>query len=201
MSTIEQKHAAYTTFVGEKARLTRTFGFPIDPSEVNPMLKPHQVALVVWAIAGGCRAIFAAFGLGKSFIQLETLRLILKHRGGRGLIVAPLGVRQEFIRDAGKLGIPITFVRRDEEVTGDGIYLTNYESVRDGRLSPSLFRATSLDEASVLRSYGSKTFQEFPPLFEPVEFRFVATATPAPNRFKELIHYAGFLRIMDTGQA
>jgi len=52
-----------------------------------------------------------------------------------------------------------------------------------------------------LRSYGSKTFQEFLPLFKGVKHRFVATATPSPNRYKELIHYAGFLGIMDTGQA
>jgi hypothetical protein len=59
----------------------------------------------------------------------------------------------------------------------------------------------SLDEASVLRSYGSKTFQEFLPLFAKVPFKLVATATPSPNRYKELIHYAGFLGVMDTGLA
>ena len=82
-----------------------------------------------------------------------------------------------------------------------GIFLTNYESVREGKLSVSRFRAASLDEADVLRSYGSKTYQEFLPLFDQVPYRFVATATPAPNRYKEMIHYAGFLGIMDTGQA
>jgi hypothetical protein len=58
-----------------------------------------------------------------------------------------------------------------------------------------------LDEASILRSFGSKTYQEFLPAFAPVEFKFVATATPDPNRYKELIHYAGYLGVMDTGQA
>ena len=73
--------------------------------------------------------------------------------------------------------------------------------MRDGRLDPSLFNAVSLDEASVLRSFGSKTYQTFLTLFDQVPYRFVATATPSPNRYKELIHYAGFLGIMDTGQA
>jgi len=58
-----------------------------------------------------------------------------------------------------------------------------------------------LDEASVLRGFGTKTYQEFLPLFAGVPYRFVATATPSPNRYKELIHYAGYLGVMDTGQA
>jgi hypothetical protein len=72
--------------------------------------------------------------------------------------------------------------------------------VREGKVTPGVPRA-SLDEASILRSYGSKTYQEFLPAFAPVEFKFVATATPDPNRYKELIHYAGYLGVMDTGQA
>ncbi|XAL85126.1 DNA helicase [Mycolicibacterium phage phi1_186001] len=166
------------------------------------MLLPHQRDLVRWAVAGGRRAIFAAFGLGKTVMQLEIVRLSLaKHGGGRGLIVMPLGVRIEFAHDANMLGIETRFVRRTDEVGGDGIYLTNYESVRDGKLDPTLFTAVSLDEASVLRSFGSKTYQSFLELFDAVPYRYVATATPSPNRYKELIHYAGYLGVMDTGAA
>lgn len=192
----------YIAFLREKIKFAPETGFAIDESEVNPILKPHQKAIVVWAIRGGRRAIFAAFGLGKSVIQLEILRILLKRLGGgRALIVLPLGVRQEFARDAALLGITVRFVRWSDDVGGDGIYLTNYESVRDGRLDVNLFVAVSLDEASVLRSFGSLTYQTFLTLFDAVRFRFVATATPSPNRKKELIHYAGFLGIMDTGQA
>jgi hypothetical protein len=191
----------YEAFLGEKVNWRRTYGFTVDPAQVNPILKPHQRDIVCWAVHGGRRAIFAAFGLGKSVMQLEALRLILQQTGGRALIVCPLGVRQEFRRDAAMLGIETTFVRHTEQVTGDGIYLTNYESIRDGRLDPALFDAVSLDEASVLRSFGSKTYQTFLTLFDLVPYRFVATATPSPNRYKELIHYAGFLGVMDTGQA
>ena len=53
----------------------------------------------------------------------------------------------------------------------------------------------------MLRSFGSKTYQTFLTLFEQATYKFVATATPSPNRYKELIHYAGFLGVMDTGQA
>lgn len=98
---------------------------------------------------------------------------------------------------------------------GDGIYLTNYESIRDGKLDPELFVVASLDEASVLRGLGgSKTFREFMRLFtgdggpmqvrrqaERIKFRFVATATPSPNDYIELLAYADFLGIMDVSQA
>ena len=193
---------AYADFLADKIAFDRHYGQPVTDEQINPLLKPHQRRIVQWAVEGGRRAIFAAFGLGKSIMQLETLRLTLANAGGgRAVIVCPLGVRIEFAHDAKMLGIPTRFVRRDAEVDEPGIYVTNYESVRDGRLSPDMFDAVSLDEASVLRSYGSKTYQEFLTLFDRVPYRFVATATPSPNRYKELIHYAGFLGVMDTGQA
>lgn len=192
---------AYDEFLREKVNFDRSFGFDVGDDEIHPVLMPHQRAIVRWAVRGGRRALFESFGLGKSVQQLEILRLILAREGGRALIVCPLGVRQEFVRDAAMLDIAVRFVRRDDELAEDGIYLTNYESIRDGRLDPNRFAAVSLDEASVLRSYGSKTYQTFLPLFADVPYRFVATATPSPNRHKELIHYSGFLGIMDTGQA
>ncbi|QIG61465.1 DNA methylase N-4 [Mycobacterium phage BodEinwohner17] len=198
----ESESISYTEFVAAKARFDNAYGHQVGPDDVHPMLLPHQRDLVRWAVAGGRRAIFAAFGLGKTVMQLEIVRLSLaKHGGGKGLIVMPLGVRIEFAHDANMLGIETRFVRRTEEVGGDGIYLTNYESVRDGKLDPTLFTAVSLDEASVLRSFGSKTYQSFLELFDAVPYRYVATATPSPNRYKELIHYAGYLGVMDTGAA
>lgn len=215
----------YDAFLREKVAFDRSFGFAVDDEWLSPIMrpghpdyKPHQADIVKWAVAGGRRAIFARYGLGKSVMQLEILRLIVDHgpadpndftapfreKARRGLIVAPLGVRFDIIRDARQhLDLEVRFVRHTEEVDPDwdGIYVTNYESVRDGKLDPSLFKAVSLDEAAVLRSFGSETYQKFVPLFAGVPYRFVATATPSPNRHKELIHYAGFLGIMDTGQA
>jgi DNA modification methylase len=193
---------AYLDFLRQKIRLADFAGFDVSDDDINPILKPHQRAIVKWAVRGGCRAIFAAFGLGKSVIQIEILRLIQLHAGGQVLICVPLGVRQEFRRDGKMLGVDFKFIRTPDEMEdGRLFYLTNYESVRDGKLDPNLFTAVSLDEASVLRSFGSKTYQTFLSLFSSVRYRFVATATPSPNRYKELIHYAGFLGIMDTGQA
>lgn len=192
----------YTDFLKAKVAFEKNYGQPIELADVSPVLKDHQKAVVAWAVEGGRRAIFAAFGLGKSVMQIETLRLTLAHAGGSALIIAPLGVRGEFIRDGRQhCGVDIKFIRRAEDIDGPGIYVTNYETVRDGKLDVNQFTAVSLDEAGVLRSFGSKTYQTFLTMFETVPYRFVATATPSPNRYKELIHYAGFLGIMDTGGA
>ncbi len=192
----------YLEFLREKMPLAVFDGYDVEDSEIHPLLKPHQRAVVRWAVKGGNRALFESFGLGKTIQQIEIVRLTQARCGGKALIVCPLGVRQEFRRDGAMLGVHFEFIRRPEEMTdGQNFYLTNYESIRDGRLDPRLFSVVSLDEASVLRSFGSKTYQEFLPLFAGVKHKFVATATPSPNRYKELIHYAGFLGVMDTGQA
>ncbi len=193
---------SYKEFLRAKVQLAQHHGFVIDPADINPLLKPHQRDTVQWIVKGGRRAVFAAFGLGKTIIQLEGARLILKHAGGRFLIVAPLGVRREFVNDAEKLGIPLKFIRSIEECEETGIYITNYETVRDGKLNPQQFTGASLDEAAILRGFGgTKTFREFMRLFEGVRFKFVATATPSPNDFIELLAYSAFLEIMDVGEA
>jgi superfamily II DNA or RNA helicase len=195
---------AYETFLRSKMIAAPERGLEIDASAINPLLKPHQAAIVRWAVHKGNAAIFAAFGLGKTFMQLEVARLIRENAGGKFLIVAPLGVRQEFKRDAEKLGIEITFVRRFEECRGDGIFLTNYETIRDSKMDPRKFTGCSLDEAAILRGFGgTKTFREFMRVFEngQVRYKFVATATPSPNEYIELLAYAAFLDVMDVSQA
>lgn len=171
--------------------------------DLHPSNLPHQRDIIKWAAAGGQRAIFASFGLMKTQIQLELSKLcLIAYPGEKALIICPLGVKQEFKNDADRLGLKITYVRNQGEVeAADGILITNYERVRDGDINPDSFQCVSLDEASVLRSFGSKTYQEFLNKFRYVPFKWVCTATPSPNRYKELIHYAGFLGIMDTGQA
>lgn len=205
---------AYHDFLRNKVRLAEPQGFEVAPSVFNQMLKPHQRAIATWLVRQGRAACFAAFGLGKSFMQLEVVRVTRDLCGGFALITIPLGVRQEFYADAAKLGIKVKFIRRFEEVEDEQtIYLTNYETVRDGKLDPRLFSVASLDEASCLRGFGgSKTFREFMALFagddrangikgEGVRYRYVATATPSPNEYIELLAYAAFLGVMDVGQA
>ena len=195
----------YEDFLKGKVQVAPVSGFEIRPEDINPALKPHQRDAVIWAVKGGRRALFEAFGLGKTVQELEWCRLVQEHEQKPVIIVLPLGVRQEFTRDAQKLlgmDAPV-YVRTMAEVaaTQAKIYMTNYERVRDGDIDIHYFAGAALDEASVLRSYGSKTFQTFMDLFKGLKYKLVATATPSPNRYKELIHYAGYLEVMDTGQA
>ena len=195
----------YKDFLESKIELAQDSGFVVDPAKINKALKPHQRDAVIWALKGGRRALFESFGLGKTIQEIEFCHQAADYYGGRALIVLPLGVKQEFTRDAVEiLGYEKPkYCRTMEEVekSKSQIVLTNYERVRDGDIRPEYFTATSLDEASVLRSFGSKTYQTFLDKFKNVPYKLVATATPSPNRYKELIHYAGYLEIMDTGQA
>jgi len=197
---------AYRRFLEAKVPPVQSDGIEIDPAQLSPWLRPHCRIIVPWAVRGGRRAIFARFGLHKTAMQIDIVALCIENcpvtKGqGAGLIVLPLGVRKEFIDEAARMGRRVKFIRRESEIEPGVVHLTNYETVRDGKIRPELFVVASLDEAAVLRDFGSKTYQEFLPLFEGVRYRFVATALPAPNRYKELIHYAAFLGIMDSGQA
>ena len=195
----------YLEFLKTKIEIATESGFDILDAEINQALKPHQKDAVRWALKGGKRALFESFGLGKTVQELEFCYQAIKKHGGKALIVCPLGVKHEFTHDAEKvLGYEKPeYVRTMDEVHASKtrILITNYERVRDGDIDPKYFTATSLDEASVLRSFGSKTYQTFLDKFKGVPYKLVATATPSPNKYKELIHYAGYLEVMDTGQA
>lgn len=195
----------YQEFLESKIELAQDSGFEVNPADINKALKLHQGDAVIWALKGGRRALFESFGLGKTIQEIEFCKQVIDHEGGRALIVLPLGVKQEFTQDAvNVLGYDApVYCRSMEEVEScdSRIVLTNYERVRDGDIRPDYFVATSLDEASVLRSFGSKTYQTFLDKFKNVPYKLVATATPSPNKYKELIHYAGYLEVMDTGQA
>ena len=139
----------YKDFLKSKIKLAENYGFSVSLDEINTRMKPHNRLMVKWMVDGGKRACFASFGLHKTVTQLEAVRLTLYKLGhGSGLIVCPLSVRQEFVEDARNIlgwddsKLP-KFIRRPEEMNGDGIYLTNYESVRDGKLDPSLFEVAS----------------------------------------------------------
>ncbi|HAY3533758.1 TPA: DNA methylase N-4 [Elizabethkingia anophelis] len=209
----------YQQFLRNKIKLAPKSGFPLEIGNINPRLKPHNQLMVKWLVEGGRRACFASFGLHKTVTQIEAVRCTLEASStSNGLIVCPLNVKQEFMEDACNIlgwNEPPKFIRRNNEMSGEGIYLTNYESIRDGRLDPTKFQTSSLDEASILRGLGgSKTFREFMRLYtgdagpmgsrrgeDHIKYRYVATATPSPNDYIELLAYADFLGIMDISQA
>jgi hypothetical protein len=191
----------YEDFLKRKIILSEDWGIEIDPATINPVLKPHQRDAVVWCIRGARRGVFGQFGLGKTIMQLEVAHIIVKLTGKPFLIGLPLGVKQEFEKDAHKLGYQVQYIKEQSDVNGPGIYMSNYERIREAKFDPSAFGGVSFDEASVIRSMGTLTTQYILSHFSEVKFRFVFTATPSPNEYHELLKYAHFLGIMDISQA
>lgn len=192
----------YLSFLENKIKIAEKSGFDIKHSDVHDLLKPHQKDVVVWNVKGGRCADFLSFGLGKTLIQLETLRQIQINKGGNVLIVCPLGVKHEFKRDGLKIGINnIKYITNTSELESDvNFYITNYERIRKGDIEASKFIAVTFDEASILRGLDTQTVQALMDEFKNIQYRYVCTATPSPNRYLELTGYADYLGIMDRGQ-
>jgi hypothetical protein len=207
--TAEDLLNLYKTHLETKIKVQACDGIDVPIDRIHPALRTrpfeHQGAITQWALRGGKRLIAASFGLGKTSCACETMRQIHLETGRPTLIIGELNVKYQFQQvDGPRLGMDIVYVRNDEEVdacTSPYMY-TNYERVRDGAISAATlkrFVAVSLDEASVLADYGSKTFQSFCVLFEDTPYKFAATATPARNKYKELLHYAHWLGVADGG--
>jgi DNA modification methylase len=195
----------YKEFLENKIVVAGTFGTEIDKSKINSIAKPHQKDIIHWAITGGRRAIFASFGLGKTLMQLEIARLIIELTGKPFLICMPLGVVGEFRDDNELLGAqyPIKYITDTDEVETSelAIYVTNYERVRKGDIKPEYFGGVSFDEASILRNLKTETTNYVLKHFSKINYRFVATATPTPNDFIEILNYADYLGVIDRGHA
>ncbi|HEX2866131.1 MAG TPA: DNA methyltransferase [Ignavibacteriales bacterium] len=200
----------YLKFLEKKIKLSEQKGFTVDPKLINPLAKPHQVDTIVWALKAGRCLIAKSFGLGKTFDQIEIARIIIGMYKGTFLFICPLGVKHQFVEEDGKmLGVKIKYVRNTEEFINAGtpFCITNYERVRDGNFDINSLikdyglKGVSLDEGSVLRSLGSDTTQQFINTFRDIEYKFVCTATPAPNEYLEIVNYSEFLGVMDRGQA
>ena len=180
----------YAKFLERKRRSAEPSGHPVSPSEVNPLLHPWQRRIVTWALQRGRAALWEDTGTGKTFQQLEWARLA----GDRALVVAPLAVCHQTIREAAKLGITARYVRSDTDASGPGIWVTNYEMAQ--RFNPAGLDAVVLDEASILKQSDGKTRTALIQHFAPVRYRLACTATPAPNDIEELTNQAEFLGIM-----
>lgn len=178
----------YQEFLESKQVRIETVGWEIPESMVNPILFPFQRDIVRWAVKKGRCAVFLDTGLGKTFIQLEWARLI----GKKTLIVAPLSVARQTIREAKKINIEVTYVRNSESMTS-GINITNYEMIEN--FSSDCAGAIVLDESSILKSISGKTRQKLINQFKTIPFKLCCTATPAPNDYVELGNHAAFLNV------
>jgi len=193
----------YQEFLENKIIIAEKFGF--EPIANKEILLPHQNVIVNWCIEGGRRAIFASFGLGKTIMQLSIARQCIIKENKPFLIAMPLGVVGEFKKDNELLnsGYEIEYITDTDLIESyePKIYLTNYERIRKGDIDSSKFCGVCFDEASVLRNMKSETTQYVLEYFGKIPYRFVATATPTPNDFIEILNYAVFLGVVDRGHA
>jgi superfamily II DNA or RNA helicase len=181
----------YREFIAARAASVPKSGF--DAQDINPAAKAHQEAVIRFALDRGKSAAFLDTGLGKSFIELEFARQCAEETGKPSLILTPLAVAGQMIREGQKFGIDARQIRDQNEV-GAGIMVANYE--RLPKLDPSTFGAVVLDESSILKSYASKTRVMLEDAFSDHPFKLAATATPSPNDHTELGNHAEFLGIM-----
>lgn len=194
----------YIDFLENKIVAAEDYGFePIDP--IGKLL-PHAVPITKWCIEGGRRAIFASFGLTKTAMQIELAYQVIHKTKKPFLIVMPLGVVGEFKRDNqlyfdSKLKMDYITDSDNIESYEPQIYLTNYERIRKGDIDASKFGGVSFDEASILRNLKTETTNYVLSHFRKVPYRFVATATPTPNDFIEILNYADYLGVIDRGHA
>lgn len=202
---LKEKTTDYESFLKNKVVIAPEFGMDVSNLELTPKLFPHQKDIVHFCLKGGRRAIFASFGLGKTFMQLEIAKQIILDTGKPFLIVCPLGVAGEFKRDNRKLetGYDIDYITDTDSFDKPNvqIYLTNYERIRKGDVNADWFGGVSFDEASILRNLQTETTNYVLNHFRKIKYRFVATATPTPNDYIEILNYADYLGVISRGHA
>lgn len=181
----------YRAFIASKARADKSAGF--TPKQINPAAKSHQAAVLDFALNKGRSAAFLDTGLGKSFIELEFARQCSEETGKPSIILTPLAVAGQMVREGRKFGIDARQIREQSDV-GAGVMVANYE--RLAKLDPASFGAVILDESSILKSYASKTRILIQDAFDRTPYKLAATATPSPNDHTELGNHAEFLGVM-----
>lgn len=185
----------YRDFLGNKAIRITACGKQADASHISPILFPFQRDVTAWAVRKGRGALFLDTGLGKTFCQLEWARLL----GERTLIIAPLSVARQTVREGRKIGLEVVYVRDMKQVgQSNQLCITNYEMANHFQMSE--FGAVILDESSILKAIAGKTRRALTEQCKNVPFRLCCTATPAPNDYVELGNHAEFLGICSRAE-
>jgi hypothetical protein len=189
----------YLEFLAKRRASAPMAGFTVDERDLHPSLFPFQRTAVTLALARGRAALFEDTGLGKSRQMLEWMRLVAAHTGGRCLLLVPLAVAHQFVRDeAPALGLELHYCRSQAEASACPLIVTNYEMA--AHFDPATFAGVALDEADIIANFVGKTNRLLTGMFRDTPFRLVATATPAPNDLIELGRYSEFLGVMESGE-
>ena len=186
----------YAEFLRRKAISDPMTGLDKIP-ELSEHLFPFQTDIVRWALMRGRAAMFAGTGLGKSLMELSWAHAIHESTNANVLILTPLAVAAQMIREADKFNIPAKQCRTQADVAA-GITVTNYAKIDHFDLRQ--FKGIVLDESSVLKSQDGKTRTKLIQDCQQIPFRLAATATPAPNDFMELGNHAEFLGVMSFAE-
>ena len=181
----------YRDFIAARAPISKANG-QIDCA-ANAALKPHQSAALEFALNRKSSAAFLDTGLGKSLIELEFARIAAEETGKPSLILTPLAVAGQMVREGGKFDIDARQIREQSDV-GCGVMVANYE--RLPKLKPEAFGAIVLDESSILKSFAGRTRTRIQSAFCDHVFKLAATATPSPNDHTELGNHAEFIGVM-----
>lgn len=184
---------SYESFIQSKRATMPPVGLHVDRDALHPSLFDFQRDIVRWALRRGRAAIFAGTGLGKTRMQTEWAMHIHRLTGGDVLMLAPLAVAAQTVREAAELGYEITICRSQDDVR-PGLNITNYEMLHN--FEPVFFEGVVLDESSILKSFTGKIRTQLIEMFASTPYRLACTATPAPNDFMELGNHAEFLGVM-----
>lgn len=171
----------YKTFIENKKHSINDFG--IKTNFIPDGMFDFQKYVSEYAIKKGRCAIFLDTGLGKTLIELTIAKNYIKHTNKPVLIITPLAVAFQFIKEAEKFGID------DIEYSKDGTYkskivVCNYERLE--HFNKNDFDCVILDESSILKNYDGERRNQITSFLKTVKYRFLATATPSPNDFIEL---------------
>lgn len=191
------RNPEYHELIARKAVSFEPRGLAKVPA-LNGSLFDHQRHSTEFALRTGCSALFLDTGLGKSFCALEWGRVIVEHTNKPVLMLAPLAVGPQHQREADKFGIDARYVREPHEITGAGIWITNYE--RLDKFDATQFAGVILDESSILKSFTGATTHSLIAQFARTPYRMACTATPAPNDHMELGQHSQFLGVMDSNE-
>ena len=182
----------YQEFIVRKKNNVSDAGF--TPDNLNSRLFDFQKFIVKTALKKGKFAIFADCGLGKTFMQLEWADQVVKHTNKPVLILCPLAVAGQTIKEGHRFG----YIVNREIIDIPGIYISNYEQLEN--IDTSIFSGIVLDESSILKNFEGATRNLILDRFQFTPYKLACTATPSPNDPMELGNHAEFLNIMSRTQ-
>lgn len=196
-----RQNSEYERFVASKVRTVKPMGFDVPPDRLNPRAHPWQRVGVSWALKRGRAALFWECGLGKTLAQLLWGEQVALRENRPVLLLCPIGVRQQTVREAESFGISVPVRSANEQADvapGPGVWVTNYEKLH--KFDPAYFVAVVLDESSCVKEFKSKTRRDLCTKFKDTPYRLACTATPAPNAWMELGNHCEFLGVMPSNE-